>query len=178
MYIHESVQKVESLLLISTKTSSSLVSKDDRWNVTTKRVRTRLNIESCANGWVCRFKLRNSLQEIHVSGKAKSAPLEGFSEERIRLRAFLAKYDEDIYNADETCLFFEWNQIKHLVLEQLLNVKKHEKDDDDINNEEMIDNEQESSQNHRQHQIQKLILNLWMRKQLLTKESIDYIAEG
>ncbi|CAB4434000.1 unnamed protein product [Rhizophagus irregularis] len=106
----------------------------------------------------------------------------GFSEERIRLRAFLAKYDEDIYNADETCLFFEWNQIKHLVLEQLLNVKKikagHEKDDDDINNEEMIDNEQESSQNHRQHQIQKLILNLWMRKQLLTKESIDYIAEG
>ncbi|CAB4404871.1 unnamed protein product [Rhizophagus irregularis] len=69
-----------------------------------------LNVEDqlkCANGWVYRFKLRNGLQKVHVLGKAKSAPLESLSKERIRLRALLAKYnEEDIYNADETGLFF------------------------------------------------------------------------
>lgn len=69
-----------------------------------------LNIKDqlkCANGWVYRFKLRNGLQKVHVLGEAKSAPLESLSEERIRLRVLLSKYEEeDIYNADETGLFF------------------------------------------------------------------------
>ncbi|CAB4401644.1 unnamed protein product [Rhizophagus irregularis] len=51
-----------------------------------------------------------------ANGKTNSAPLETLSEERLRLHTLLAKYNkEDIYNADETGLFFEWNQIKHLV---------------------------------------------------------------
>src|SRR2546430_11800106 len=69
-----------------------------------------LNIEDqlkCANGWVYKFKLRNGLQKIKLSGEANSAPIESLPEERARLRAILAKYDkEDIYNADETGLFF------------------------------------------------------------------------
>lgn len=69
-----------------------------------------LNIEDrlkCANGWVYRFKLRNGLQRFNFSGEANSAPLETLPEERLRLRALLAKYDEEnIYNADETGLFF------------------------------------------------------------------------
>ncbi|CAB4401535.1 unnamed protein product [Rhizophagus irregularis] len=69
-----------------------------------------LNIEDqlkCANGWVYRFKLRNGLQRINMSGEANSAPLETLPEERLRLRTLLAKYnEEDIYNADETGLFF------------------------------------------------------------------------
>ena len=69
-----------------------------------------LNIEDqlkCANGWVYRFKLRNGLQKITLSGEANSAPLETLSEERIKLRSILANYnEEDIYNADETGLFF------------------------------------------------------------------------
>ncbi|CAG8739261.1 7440_t:CDS:2, partial [Rhizophagus irregularis] len=61
----------------------------------------------CANGWVYRFKLRNGLQKVNFSGEANSAPIESLPAERVRLRALLAKYDaEDIYNADETGLFF------------------------------------------------------------------------
>ncbi|CAB5293589.1 unnamed protein product [Rhizophagus irregularis] len=43
-----------------------------------------------------------------MSGEANSAPLETLPEERLRLRTLLAKYnEEDIYNADETGLFFQ-----------------------------------------------------------------------
>jgi hypothetical protein len=68
------------------------------------------NIEDklkCANGWVYRFKKRNGIHKIKLSGEANSVPIESLPEERTRLRALLAKYDkEDIYNADETGLFF------------------------------------------------------------------------
>src|SRR6266480_2128698 len=73
-----------------------------------------LNIEDqlkCANGWVYRFKQRNGLQKVNFSGEANSAPLESLPEERTRLRAILSKYNEnDIYNADETGLFFRMEQ--------------------------------------------------------------------
>ena len=71
----------------------------------------KFNIENqlkCANGWIYRFKKRNGLHKVKFSGKANSAPIESLSEERLRLRALLAKYNEDdIYNADETGLFFQ-----------------------------------------------------------------------
>ena len=58
------------------------------------------------NGWVYRFR-RNGLHRVKFSGEANSAPIETLPEERARLRALLAKYDkEDIYNADETGVFF------------------------------------------------------------------------
>lgn len=70
----------------------------------------RLGVENqlkCANGWVYRFKQRNGLRKVNFSGEANSAPLETLPEERARLRSLLAKYnEEDIYNADETGLFF------------------------------------------------------------------------
>src|SRR4051812_6366511 len=69
-----------------------------------------INIEDklkCANGWVYKFKLHNGLQKIKLSGKANSAPIESLPKERAHLQVILAKYDkEDIYNADETDLFF------------------------------------------------------------------------
>ena len=50
-------------------------------------------------------------QKIKYSGEANSAPIESLPEERARLRTILAKYDkENIYNADETGLFF---RMKH-----------------------------------------------------------------
>ena len=59
------------------------------------------------NGWLWRFKQRNGLKKVKFSGEANSAPIETLPEERVRLRALLAKYNkEDIYNADETGLFF------------------------------------------------------------------------
>jgi len=60
-----------------------------------------------SNGWIWRFKRRNGLRKIKYSGEANSAPIESLPEERARLRTILAKYDkENIYNADETGLFF------------------------------------------------------------------------
>jgi len=66
------------------------------------------------NGWVWRFKKWNGLQRVKFSGEANSAPIETLPEEHIHLHKLLAKYErEDIYNADETGLFFriEPNQI-------------------------------------------------------------------
>ena len=61
----------------------------------------------CANGWVHKFKKRNGLHKVHFSGEANSAPLATLSEERLRLQELLSNYNkEDIYNADETGLFF------------------------------------------------------------------------
>jgi hypothetical protein len=61
----------------------------------------------CANGWVYKFKQRNGLHKVNFSGEANSAPLATLSEERLRLQRLLANYNrEDIYNADETGLFF------------------------------------------------------------------------
>jgi hypothetical protein len=71
---------------------------------------TLLNIEDkikCANGWVYKFKQRNGLHKVNFSGEANSAPLATLSEERSKLQRLLANYDkENIYNADETGLFF------------------------------------------------------------------------
>ena len=59
------------------------------------------------NGWVWRFKQRNGLKKVHFSGEANSAPIETLPEECVRLHSLLAKYDkENIYNVDETGLFF------------------------------------------------------------------------
>ena len=67
-----------------------------------------------SNSWIWRFKRRNGLRKIKYSGEANSAPIKSLFEERARLRTILAKYDKkNIYNADETGLFFEWNLIKH-----------------------------------------------------------------
>ena len=70
----------------------------------------KLNIENqvkCGNGWIYKFKIRNGLKKVNFSGEANSAPLETLSQERIKLQALLNKYDkENIYNADETGLFF------------------------------------------------------------------------
>ncbi|PKK40750.1 hypothetical protein RhiirC2_805372 [Rhizophagus irregularis] len=47
-------------------------------------------------------------------GKANNAPLATLPEKQLKLRNLLAAYNkEDIYNADEMGLFFEWNLIKH-----------------------------------------------------------------
>ncbi|CAB4446261.1 unnamed protein product [Rhizophagus irregularis] len=67
----------------------------------------------CANGWVYKFKQRNGLHKVNFSGEANSASLATLSEERSRLKRILSNYSrEDIYNADETGLFFrmELNQ--------------------------------------------------------------------
>ena len=60
------------------------------------------------NSWVWRFKQRNGLQRVNFSGEANSIPLTILSKKCARLHKLLSSYNkEDIYNADETGLFFK-----------------------------------------------------------------------
>jgi Tc5 transposase DNA-binding domain/Fission yeast centromere protein N-terminal domain len=70
-----------------------------------------LNIEedqiNFSRGWVTGFKKRNSIRMYKLHGEADSAPLESLVNERLKLQELISKYNpEDVYNADETGLFF------------------------------------------------------------------------
>lgn len=70
-----------------------------------------LNIDedslSFSSGWVTKFKRRNQLRRIKLHGEAESAPMESLPEARAKLQRLLSQYlPEDIYNADETGLFY------------------------------------------------------------------------
>ncbi|CAG8653215.1 6368_t:CDS:2, partial [Diversispora eburnea] len=87
-----------------------------------------LNIEDklkCANGWIYKFKLRNVLQKFNFSGEANSAPLNTLPEERTKLHMILNEYSyDDIYNADETELFFRMEPNQTLSTEAIVGRKK------------------------------------------------------
>ena len=72
---------------------------------------------SFSNGWIFKFKLRidNDSRAYRLHGEANSAPLETLPIQRQKLQEILSQYDPDnIYNADETGLFFRMAQIKRL----------------------------------------------------------------
>src|SRR5829696_7044381 len=61
-----------------------------------------------SNGWVDGFKKRHNLKQYNIHGEAMSAPLENLSTMREDLRQTLKDYNpEDIFNCDETGLFWE-----------------------------------------------------------------------
>ncbi|CAG8609662.1 3925_t:CDS:2 [Gigaspora rosea] len=71
-----------------------------------------------SNGWVTKFKKRNGLRKIIMHSEAASAPLENLPTERTKLRELLSQYNpDDIYNADETGLFYR------LLLNQMISKK-------------------------------------------------------
>jgi hypothetical protein len=60
-----------------------------------------------SNGWLTRFKKRTGIRRRKFQGEAASAPIETLPTERKRLQEILSSYSlNDIYNADETGLFF------------------------------------------------------------------------
>lgn len=60
-----------------------------------------------SDGWLQKFKKRHNLHHVKMHGEANSAPLDILPEERERLREVIGEYDlDDVYNADETALFF------------------------------------------------------------------------
>ncbi|CAG8712360.1 7937_t:CDS:1, partial [Scutellospora calospora] len=60
-----------------------------------------------SNGWIEKFKRRNNLHIFYLYREAKSASLETLHEERQKLHNLLSQYTLDqIYNADETALFY------------------------------------------------------------------------
>ncbi|CAG8661162.1 26969_t:CDS:2, partial [Gigaspora margarita] len=60
-----------------------------------------------SNGWIANYKKRNSLHQYKLHGEAASVPLESLPNERIKLQNLLSQYElENVYNADETGLFY------------------------------------------------------------------------
>lgn len=61
-----------------------------------------------SNGWVDNFKKRHNLRQYNIHGEAASAPIENLEEMRENLRQVLGNYSpEDIFNCDETGLFWK-----------------------------------------------------------------------
>ena len=61
----------------------------------------------CGNSQVYKFKKQNEFHKINFLGEANSILLTTLSEKHLKLQKILANYDkDDIYNADETGLFF------------------------------------------------------------------------
>jgi hypothetical protein len=60
-----------------------------------------------SDGWLESFKKRNNLRHVRLHGEASSAPLTILPEERDRLKEIIGEYNlDDVYNADETALFY------------------------------------------------------------------------
>jgi len=60
-----------------------------------------------SNGWIQKFKKRNQLRVYRLHGEAGSVSTESLPEERRKLKEIISKFNPaDVYNADETGLFF------------------------------------------------------------------------
>ncbi|CAG8825431.1 24996_t:CDS:1, partial [Racocetra persica] len=60
-----------------------------------------------SDGWLSNFKKRYHIKKYKCLGEAASAPLENFSRFRSELQELIKKYKpEDVYNADETALYW------------------------------------------------------------------------
>ncbi|CAG8666869.1 1510_t:CDS:2, partial [Racocetra persica] len=67
---------------------------------------------------VYKFKKQNKLQNYQLYGEANSALMEILSEQRIKFREIIKEYSlENIFNADETGLFF-WMALHQTLLSQ------------------------------------------------------------
>ncbi|CAG8622367.1 33335_t:CDS:1 [Racocetra persica] len=78
-----------------------------------------------SNGWVHKFKQRNNLRNIRLNEEANSAPLFSLSEYREKLHELIENYMLDnVFNTDETELFFRMAPDKNLHLDQDLDLKR------------------------------------------------------
>jgi hypothetical protein len=71
------------------------------------------------------FKKRNNIKEHYKSGEAASAPLDNLPIFRTELRALISQYNlNDVYNADETGLYWKLEPSKSLSNGPLIGTKK------------------------------------------------------
>ena len=77
--------------------------------------------------WLQGFKSRFGLHSIVMHGEAASAPLASLDRERVALKRILSNYDpEDIFNADETGLYYRMPPNR--TLSTLSNISGYKKD--------------------------------------------------
>ncbi|CAG8631824.1 4178_t:CDS:2, partial [Acaulospora morrowiae] len=76
-------------------------------------------------GWLSNFKKRKQIKEHYKSGEAASAPLDDLPAFRTELKLLIAQYDlNDVYNADETGLYWKLEPNKSLSSGPLIGTKK------------------------------------------------------
>ncbi|EXX53862.1 hypothetical protein RirG_239940 [Rhizophagus irregularis DAOM 197198w] len=87
-----------------------------------------INKFSFSNGWIDKFKRWHNLKEYIKWGEAKSAPLETLDEERDILHEIIKDYDlNDVFNCDETGLYWDLEPSKTLAQGPLSGKKKSKK---------------------------------------------------
>ena len=65
---------------------------------------------TATDGWLMRFKKRHAISQLTVCGEAKSADSEAADAYSDELRTLIAKYelcDDQVYNCDETAMFYK-----------------------------------------------------------------------
>jgi len=76
-----------------------------------------------SNGWLAWFKARNGLKEFKCHGKAASASVEMAEREQQYIQKLVKKYGvepQDLFNTDETGLFYRQALFMHIVLVTLI----------------------------------------------------------
>ncbi|CAB4413281.1 unnamed protein product [Rhizophagus irregularis] len=87
-----------------------------------------VNNFKASNGWISNFKKRHNMKEYVKWGEAASAPLETLNEERQKLREIIKDYDlNDVFNCDETGLYWDLEPSKTLARGPLSGKKKSKK---------------------------------------------------
>ena len=87
----------------------------------------RLNITDFkgSHGWLDRFKKRYNVQQYTRCGEGNSAPLTDLDQHRRELHDVLARWDlENIYNCDETALYWKLEPSKTLARHPIAGTKK------------------------------------------------------
>lgn len=78
-----------------------------------------------SHGWFDRFKKRYNVQEYVRSGEANSAPLRDLDQHRSDLQDLLRTWNlEDVYNCDETALYWKLEPSRTLARHRIAGTKK------------------------------------------------------
>src|SRR3954462_14961206 len=78
-----------------------------------------------SNGWLGGFKNRNNLSKQRIHREANSAPLSTLPELQAELQELISKYNpSDVFNCDETGLFYRMTPNQTLASEPVSGTKK------------------------------------------------------
>jgi Tc5 transposase DNA-binding domain len=78
-----------------------------------------------SNGWLFAFCKRNGFRQFKIHGESGDVDMTGFEKRIARLKAKIKEYDlRDIYNMDETALFYNMCPDKTIARQQIEGSKK------------------------------------------------------
>src|SRR3989440_1894227 len=126
--------QLENALSIWTRRvfSQNVVLTDGLLQLKAKKFAELLNISEtdfkASHGWVDRFKKRHDIWRFRIHGESESVLVKNLPEQKQKLVELLSKYrPEDVYNADETGLFFQMTPNQTLAT-KLVKGKKKDKE--------------------------------------------------